>query len=51
MIVDSPKELNPAIERAISSGLPSVVNIVSDPNAVSGATYAITEMMMSANKR
>jgi acetolactate synthase-1/2/3 large subunit len=50
-IVDSPKELNPAIERAFSSGLPSVINVVSDPNAVSGATYAITEMMMSANKR
>ena len=50
-IVDSPKELNPAIERAFSSGLPSVINVVSDPNAVSGATYAITEMMMSANQR
>lgn len=50
-IVNSPKELNPAIERAISSGLPSVINVVSDPNVVSGATYAITEMMMSANKR
>jgi acetolactate synthase-1/2/3 large subunit len=49
-LVDSPKELNPAIERAIISGLPSVINVVSDPNAVSGATYAITEMMMSVNK-
>ena len=49
--VRKPKDLRPALERALSSGKPSLVNVVSDPEAVSGATYAITEMMMSANKR
>ncbi len=46
--VDDPKELNAAIERALSSAVPSLINVATDPNAVSGATYAITEMMMSA---
>jgi hypothetical protein len=41
----------PAIGRAFSSGVPAIINVVTDPGAVSGATYAITEMMMSANKR
>ncbi|MFI5323939.1 MAG: thiamine pyrophosphate-binding protein [Thermodesulfobacteriota bacterium] len=49
--VDNPKGLEPAIERAFSSGVPALVNVVTDPGAVSGATYAITEMMMSANNR
>ena len=49
--VDNPKELNGAIERALSSGVPSLINVATDPNAVSGATYAITEMMMSANNK
>lgn len=50
-LVSDPKELNSAIERAVSSGVPSLINVITDPNAVSGATYAITEMMMSANKK
>ena len=49
--VDDPKELHGAIERALSSGVPSLINVATDPDAVSGATYAITEMMMSANKK
>lgn len=48
-LVSEPKELNLAIERGLSSGVPALINVVTDPNAVSGATYAITEMMMSAN--
>lgn len=50
-LVKKPGDLEPAIERAFSSGVPALVNVVTDPEAVSGATYAITEMMMSANKR
>lgn len=50
-MVTNPKELNSAIERAVSSGVPSLINVVTDPNAVSGATYAITEMMMAVDKR
>lgn len=49
--VDDPKELNGAIERAVASGVPALINVATDPNAVSGATYAITEMMMSANNK
>jgi acetolactate synthase-1/2/3 large subunit len=50
-LIENPRDLKPAIERAFSSGVPALVNVVTDPGAVSGATYAITEMMMSANKR
>ncbi|HVY54559.1 MAG TPA: thiamine pyrophosphate-binding protein, partial [Thermodesulfobacteriota bacterium] len=50
-LVEKPGDLEPAIERAFSSGVPALVNVVTDPGAVSGATHAITEMMMSANKR
>jgi len=50
-LVKKPADLEPAIERAFSSGVPALVNVVTDPEAVSGATYAITEMMMSANKK
>jgi acetolactate synthase-1/2/3 large subunit len=50
-LVRDPKELCGAIERAFSSGVPALINVVTDPNAVSGATYSITEMMMSVNKK
>jgi acetolactate synthase-1/2/3 large subunit len=50
-LIDDPRELEPAIGRAFSSGVPAIINVVTDPGAVSGATYAITEMMMSANKK
>ncbi len=49
--VDDPRELKGAIERAASSGVPSLINVATDPKAVSGATYAITEMMMSVPNR
>ena len=49
-LVKDPRELRGAIDRAISSGVPALVNVETDPEAVSVATYAITEMMMSANK-
>ena len=50
-LVSDPKELGGAIERAFSSGVPALINVVTDPDAVSGATYAITEAMMSVNKK
>ncbi len=50
-LVQDPRNLNGAIERALSSGVPSLINVLTDTEAVSGATYAITEMMMSANKK
>ena len=49
--VDDPRGLNGAIERASASGVPSLINVATDPKAVSGATYAITEMMMSVTNR
>lgn len=45
-VVESIKDLKPALERAFNSGLPAVVNVKTDPEAVSGATYTITNMMM-----
>jgi acetolactate synthase-1/2/3 large subunit len=50
-IVSRAKELDGALDRAFSSGVPALINVLTDPGAVSGATYAITEMMMSADKR
>ncbi len=44
--VYSIKDLKPALERAFGSGLPAVINVKTDPDAVSGATYTITNMMM-----
>lgn len=38
-------DLLPAIERALSSGLPSVINVETDPDAVSAATEFITSTM------
>lgn len=49
--VEKPGELEAAIERGFSSGVPALINVATDPEAVSGATYVITEMMMSADKR
>lgn len=50
-LIGEPSELPGALERAFSSGVPALVNVVTDPEAVSGATRVITEMMMSAGKR
>ncbi len=44
--VEDIKDLPPALERSFSSGLPSVINIRTDPDAVSIATRVITAVMM-----
>ncbi len=49
-LVEKPKDLKPALKRALSSGLPSVINVKTDPDAISGATHTITSMMMSKMK-
>lgn len=49
--VEESKDLTPALERAFSSGLPAVVNVKTDPGAVSGATRVITETMMKGMDR
>lgn len=49
--VEEIKDLTPALERAFSSGLPAVVNVRTDPGAVSGATRVITETMMKGMDR
>lgn len=45
-LVENSKDLTPALKRAFKSGLPSVINVKTDPDAVSGATHVITQMMM-----
>ncbi|MGH7884783.1 MAG: thiamine pyrophosphate-binding protein, partial [Thermodesulfobacteriota bacterium] len=45
-LVEDIKDLTPSLERAFKSGLPSVINVKTDPDAVSGATHVITQMMM-----
>jgi len=44
-MVDDPKDLEKAIERGFASGLPSIINVKTDPDAISRATYGLTEMM------
>lgn len=39
-------KLKPALKRAFKSNLPYVINVKTDPDAVSGATHVITRMMM-----
>jgi len=39
-------KLEPALKRAFSSKIPYVINVKTDPEAVSGATHVITQMMM-----
>jgi acetolactate synthase I/II/III large subunit len=43
--VDDPKKLTRAIENGFKSGLPSIINVKTDPDAISRATYALTDMM------
>lgn len=45
-LVTEIKKLRPALKRAFASGKPAVINVKTDPKAVSGATHFITEMMM-----
>ena len=44
-LVENPEDLIPAIERSIKSGLPSLINVITNPDATSAATHAITAMM------
>lgn len=44
--VDDIKYLGHALDKASKSGLPAVINVKTDPDAVSGATHTITDMMM-----
>ncbi|HXG30196.1 MAG TPA: thiamine pyrophosphate-binding protein [Thermodesulfobacteriota bacterium] len=48
--VTDPKQIRGALERAFSSGVPSLINIPTDPEAISPATYALTQMMMPKEK-
>ena len=43
--VDDPLNLRSAIENGFKSGLPSIINVKTDPEAISRATYALTDMM------
>ena len=45
-IVSDIKKLLPALKRAFKANVPYVINIKTDPDAVSGATHVITQMMM-----
>ena len=44
--VDDIRKLEPALKRGFKSKLPYVINVKTDPDAVSGATHVITQMMM-----
>ena len=44
--IDDIKKLEPALKRGFRSGIPYVINVKTDPEAVSGATHVITQMMM-----
>jgi len=45
-LITEPGEIRGAIERAFSSGVPSLINITTDPEAISPSTYGLTQMMM-----
>ena len=49
-LITEPKEVRGAIERAISSGVPSLINITTDPEAISPSTYGLTQMMLPKEK-
>ncbi len=44
--VSEPEELVAAIERGFESGKPALINVPTDPEAISPSTYVLTEMMM-----
>jgi acetolactate synthase-1/2/3 large subunit len=37
--VEHPEEIAPALERALASGQPAIVNVMLDPDAMAGHTY------------
>ncbi|MEE2701633.1 MAG: thiamine pyrophosphate-binding protein [Thermodesulfobacteriota bacterium] len=49
-MVTEADELSPAIERACNSDLPSLINVITNPDATSAATLAITAMMTPKEK-
>jgi acetolactate synthase-1/2/3 large subunit len=49
-LVTDPMEIRGALDRAFSSGVPSLINIPTDPEAISPATYALTQMMLPKEK-
>jgi len=48
--VSEPGELVGAIERGFESGKPALINVPTDPSAISPSTYALTDMMMPKEK-
>lgn len=49
-LVTQPSQLRGALDRAFSSGVPALINITTDPEAISPATIALTQMMMPKKK-
>ena len=49
-LVTDPSQLRGALNRALSSGVPALLNVTTDPEAISPATYALTQMMMPKKK-
>lgn len=50
-LVTDPSQLREALNRAFSSGVPALLNVTTDPEAISPATYALTQMMMPKKKQ
>jgi acetolactate synthase-1/2/3 large subunit len=49
-LVTEPAKIRGALERAISSGVAALVNITTDPEAISPSTYGLTQMMLPKEK-
>lgn len=50
-LVTDPAELSGALGRAISSGVPALINVTTDPEAISPATISITQLMLPKDER
>ncbi len=49
-LVTEPAQIHGALIRAFSSGVPALLNVTTDPEAISPATYALTQMMLPKKK-
>ncbi|MGH7801465.1 MAG: thiamine pyrophosphate-binding protein [Thermodesulfobacteriota bacterium] len=49
-LVTEPAQIHEALIRAFSSGVPALLNVTTDPEAISPATYALTQMMLPKKK-
>ncbi len=49
-MVTEPGRIRGALNRAFSSGVPALINVTTDPEAISPATYALTQMMLPKEK-